>query len=243
MRKYIIILFLLIFNSFFTQINNSYYPAGVDTYKGGTEKMYKDIHDVLIEQNAQKCSKDEFIYVKLKIDCYGKASFIKDKGVKALIEKYPCAYKYAISTLGQLHDWIPANKNKIFSEGAIYEFPFFPNDLIGESYQPNYNAFNETGRPAYEGGIDAFRKELMFLMSSYLEDLYKPEGIFELSFTVDENGKASNFDIFPKTAGSGQFVADINTVTKRIKNKWTPAKLRGQNIPFRNTIKINFRND
>lgn len=244
MKKYLFILFSLIFyQSSFSQIKNVYYPENVDAYKGGAEKMYQDIHDVMMKKNLQKCTKDEFFYVKLKIDPSGKASFIKDKNTKAMIQKYPCAYDYVISTLGEIHDWIPLSKNKIFSEGTIYEFPFFPNDLIGENYKLGYNAINDTEKATYEGGTDQFRKDLGFLMVSYLEDLYKPEGRFDLSFNISENGKVSDFEIFPKPASSEQFIADINTVTKRMKNNWTPAKFRGKNIPSRHTIKIKFRYD
>lgn len=227
---------------FGAQVSNAYYSEGEEAYKGGAEKMYQDIHDVMTRKNLQKCSKSEYFYVKLKIDRNGKPGLIQDKRTREFIQKSPCAYDYAIKTLGELHDWLPS-KNVVFSDGAIYGFPFFPNDLIGDSYKMGYNAKEQTEKAAYEGGTDAFRKELVYLLEEYLSDLYKPEGIFELSFTVNENGKASDFDIFPKSPSSEQFVKDINAVTKRMKDKWTPAKFKGQNISSRNVIKIKFRKD
>jgi len=242
MIKIFPLLALLYYSSFCAQINNAYYSAGEEAYKGGAEKMYQDIHDVMIKKNLQKCDKNEYFYVRLKINDAGKPGLINDKRTKEFIQKSPCAYDYVVKTLGELHDWLPG-KNVTSSDGKLYEFPFFPNDLIGDNYKTGYNAKEQTEKAAYEGGTDAFRKELVYLIEQYLSDLYKPEGIFELSFTVDENGKASNFDIFPRSPSSEQFVNDINTVTKRMKNKWTAAKFRGQNISSRNVVKIKFRND
>ncbi|UPQ74766.1 hypothetical protein [Chryseobacterium nepalense] len=242
MIKIFPLLALLYYSSFCAQINNAYYSAGEEAYKGGAEKMYQDIHDVMIKKNLQKCDKNEYFYVRLKINDAGKPGLINDKRTKEFIQKSPCAYDYVVKTLGELHDWLP-DKNVTSFDGKLYEFPFFPNDLIGDNYKTGYNAKEQTEKAAYEGGTDAFRKELVYLIEQYLSDLYKPEGIFELSFTVDENGKASNFDIFPRSPSSEQFVSDINTVTKRMKNKWTAAKFRGQNISSRNVVKIKFRND
>jgi hypothetical protein len=172
----------------------------------------------------------------------GKRWKLMDKRTKEFMQKSPCAYDYVIKTLGELHDWIPS-KNVTLSDGTLYEFPFFPNDLVGDNYKKDYNAKEQTEKASYEGGTDAFRKELAYLIGEYLADLYKPEGVFELSFTVNENGRASDFDIFPKSPSSEQFVKDINTITKRMKDKWIPAKFRGQNISSRNVVKIRFRND
>ncbi|SIS85361.1 hypothetical protein SAMN05421785_103217 [Chryseobacterium gambrini] len=241
-RKLFPFIILLCFSSVCAQISNAYYSVGEEAYKGGAEKMYQDIHDVMTRKNLQKCPKNEYFYVKLRIDRTGKPGLIQDKRTKEFMQKSPCAYDYVIKTLGELHDWIPS-KNVTLSDGTLYEFPFFPNDLVGDNYKKDYNAKEQTEKASYEGGTDAFRKELAYLIGEYLADLYKPEGVFELSFTVNENGRASDFDIFPKSPSSEQFVKDINTITKRMKDKWTPAKFRGQNISSRNVIKIRFRND
>jgi hypothetical protein len=67
-------------------------------------------------------------------------------------------------------------------------------------------------------------------MDEYLGDMYRPIGIFRLSFVVNEKGEMSEFDIDPKVENTGIFLKDLNSVTKKMRKGWTPAKYKGMPI-------------
>ncbi|WP_131828111.1 hypothetical protein [Elizabethkingia ursingii] len=242
MRKiYTLLLSLFCCTICFAQIVNSYYQDGQEAYPGGEVKLYKDLREVMLQKQLQKCQTNEYLYIKLRIDVNGKPAFIKDEGNKGYIEKNPCAFNAAIKALSGISGWVPAKKG-IITYNSTYEFPFFPNELLGD-YNEGYMTSAHTLKAEYEGGEDAFRKRLVFLMDEYLGDMYRPIGVFRLSFVVNEKGEMSEFDIDPKVENTGIFLKDLNSVTKKMRKGWTPAKYKGIPIRSRYTLKINFLKD
>ncbi|MEH7887530.1 hypothetical protein [Elizabethkingia meningoseptica] len=242
MKKNYTLLFLLFFSTIcFSQITNSYYPTGQEAYPGGENKLYKDLREAILKKNIEKCAKNEYLYVRLRIDKQGKPAFIKNDTNKRQIEQNPCAFNMVIQGLKGLSGWVAAKKGGI-SYDALYEFPFFPNDLLMD-YNEDYSPSANTKMPEYEGGEDAFRRELSFLMNQYLGDMYHPVGVFKLSFLVDEKGKMSEFEINPRVENTEAFLKDINSVTRKMRNKWKPGEYKGVPIRSRHNIKINFLKD
>ena len=65
------------------------------------------------------------------------------------------------------------------------------------------------------------------------------EGVVNVSFLVDENGKVSSPKIIGKKLGDG-----LEDETMRVFNKmpnWTPGKIKGKNVKTRFTLPVKFQ--
>ncbi|MDR2206245.1 MAG: hypothetical protein LBE36_08850 [Flavobacteriaceae bacterium] len=112
------------------------YPPGREAYVGGKKQLYKEIHDVLIEKEFQKCEDSTQSYkVNLIVKNDASILFIQNPD-SVYVEKNKCAYELSKKILPHLKNWKPAEHKKK-KLNAIYEFEFTPVDLF-ENYKENY---------------------------------------------------------------------------------------------------------
>lgn len=239
MKNTITLFLILIFQSIFSQKILPQYPEGQSAYKGGSNQMFAEMQDYFLKSGVKPCAKDEIYLVTLKIDETGKPFLIKKKSDDVNIEKNKCAFDLVVKSLGTLKNWQSAEENGK-RVTAYLDFPFLPNDFF-ENYKSDYDISNVYQSPELPGGMGAFRKEIYKNLTAYLDfDSYKPKGKFIVFFEVNTDGKISNIDIEPKIANSDQFFDDIKFVIKKVKGKFTPAKLKGVPIKSKFRLPLNF---
>ncbi|MFZ4928547.1 energy transducer TonB [Chryseobacterium sp. Mn2064] len=239
MKKITLFLSMLCFESAFSQKTLAQYPDGQSPYKGGTVKMASDIQDYFLKSGAKPCDKDEMYFVALKIDENGKPSLVKKKSDDSRIEKNKCAFNLAVKSLGNLKDWQPAEENgeKVI---AYYDFPFFPQDFF-QNYRSDYDLSKLYQYPMLTGGMSELRKEIKKELENYQDtESYKAKGKFIISFIIDPEGAISDVDIEPKVENSDRFFEDIKSAIKKIKPKWSPAKIKGKPVSTKFRMPFNF---
>lgn len=101
-----------------------------------------------------------------------------------------------------------------------------------------------TENAQFPGGDDKFRSEFHKMIHSYIDlGQYAVNGIFDFILNIDEKGKISKVDVFPKVKNSDMFSDDMTFAVKKIKTKWKPAQKDGIPIKSNYIIKINFTSD
>ncbi len=239
MKKTLQFLFIFFFGMFFSQTVLSEYPEGQSAYKDDAEQMFAEMQDFFTRSGLKPCDDNEMYWVTLKIDETGKPILIKKKNDVISAEKNKCAYDLAIKSLGSLRNWQPATKNgKAVS--AYFDFPFFPKHFF-ENYQVHYDITKKIVPPHYHGGISAFSQEVKKNLEAYIDwDTYTPHGKFIVSFVVEKDGNISNIDIEPKVPNSEMFFEDIKFSIKKVKGKWTVAKVFEKEIKYTFKWPLNF---
>jgi len=104
---------------------------------------------------------------------------------------------------------------------------------------------SQQNRPAeFPGGENAFRNEFMKMVHGYFDiTAYAVNGKFSFIITIDENGKPSELQIYPKVKNDEEFRQDMTFAMKRIKKKWKPAMKDGVPISSNRIIEINFSSE
>ncbi len=96
----------------------------------------------------------------------------------------------------------------------------------------------------FPGGEKAFRDEFMKMVHAYFDiTAYAVNGKFSFIITIDEKGKPSDLQIYPKVKYDEEFRQDMTFAMKRIKKKWEPAMKDGVPISSNRIIEINFSSD
>ncbi len=96
----------------------------------------------------------------------------------------------------------------------------------------------------FPGGENAFRNEFMKMVHGYFDiTAYAVNGKFSFIITIDENGKPSELQIYPKVKNDEEFRQDMTFAMKRIKKKWKPAMKDGVPVSSNRIIEINFSSE
>ncbi len=97
-------------------------------------------------------------------------------------------------------------------------------------------------KPAqFEGGVSAYKAMLSKYMYNYLNsDLYKLNGTFSFTITIDEKGRVTELKSAPNVPNSKYFFDDMEYIFRRIKKNWTPAQCNGQPVSSQVKIKMKF---
>ncbi len=235
MKKTTLFLFVLFFESAFSQKTLAKYPDGQFPYQGGSLQLFSEMQNYFLKSGSTPCDKNEMYFVSLKIDENGKPSLIKKKSDEKSIEKNKCAFNLAVKSLGSLKNWQPAEQDgkKV---AAYFDFPFQPNNFF-DNYKSDYDIAKAYQSAAIPGGVGAFRRDARESLRNYLDwDSYSPQGTFIISFAIDTDGEITNVDIEPKVENNKVLLEDIKFALKKIKGKWTPAKTNG--VPVRSWFRI-----
>lgn len=96
----------------------------------------------------------------------------------------------------------------------------------------------------YPGGADAFGKEFLFMVHSYLDmKQYAANGKFTFVFTIDEKGKITGTEIVPKVKNSQLFIEDMQFAASKIRKRFSPATRDGIPVASVYVAKITFYSD
>ena len=91
-----------------------------------------------------------------------------------------------------------------------------------------------------EGGVSAYTETLRRYMFNYLNsEFYVLNGDFTFTLILNEAGKISKIEGFPKVEHSEVFFDDMKYILRRIKNTWTPASCNGK--PMTSEVKIKMK--
>ncbi|WP_147366785.1 hypothetical protein [Epilithonimonas arachidiradicis] len=212
------------------------YPEGQDAYAGGREQLYKDLHQIIKDNNLANCKTYQNYFVNLKISESGKPVYTNPP--KKVLEEEKCSYDMMIKSIGMIKNWQPAQKNN-GKKAAFYGFIFNPKVLIQDDIQKV--TYPRVDNSQFPGGVNAFREDFRKMAYAYLDyDTYLPKGRFVLSFDVNINGKLDNFSLEPKVENYEILLKDLEFCAQRIKNKWSPAKQNGIAVKTRFNMPINF---
>ncbi|MDO5616692.1 MAG: hypothetical protein Q4G16_10910 [Cruoricaptor ignavus] len=239
MNRIFILFAIFIFQCFPSQKTLSEYPDGQSPYKGGSEQMFSEMQGYFSKIGQNPCDEKQRYWVVLKIDDTGKPFLVKRKSDEANIEKNKCAFDLAVKALGSLKNWQPAErKGKKIS--AYFDFPFIPADFF-ENYKSGYDIIKTVEPPVFIGGEDVFMREIRKNITGYLDWYsYIPEGKFIIFFEIGTDGRMSNIDIEPKLPNSKTFYEDMKFAIRKVKGKWSPAKIGGIPIKSKYRLSLDF---
>ncbi|WP_374441701.1 hypothetical protein [Epilithonimonas sp.] len=123
-------------------------------------------------------------------------------------------------------------------------FPLcFSSRFIAQTKQQTETSL-QNRQAEFPGGENAFRNEFMKMVHGYFDiTAYAVNGQFSFIITIDENGKPSELQIYPKVKNDEEFRQDMTFAMKRMKKKWKPAIKDGVAISSNRIIEINFSSD
>ena len=207
------------------------YPPSQEAYYGGLIGLYKDIHNVLIEEDFSICeNKNEHYRVVVMVKPDSKVSFVKDFDT-ININNNKCAFDLSKKVLPHLKRWKPAevNKEKV---SALFTFEFFPDDLK-QNYVENYkNPYANRTEAQFPGGLKKFREIFSSIFNlNIIKEVSETKIIIQ--FMVDEKGQISNIEVF---GGNEEAKKEVINTISRIKDKWTPATVRS--VPIKSKYKF-----
>lgn len=214
------------------------YPYGQEAYVGGNKQLYKDIHQVLLDNKFEKCIDSTQSYkVKLIVKQDASILFVKNSD-SVYIHKNKCAYELSKQVLKYLTNW-KAAEHKTGKLNAMYEFDFFPSDLF-ENYEENYIGIHiDKSIPQFPGGIEEFRKQ--FQKNFNTSDInFKGTIKSEIFFSIGLDGSLTNI-IVKTNPYNSKFEKNILEAIKRIKGKWIlPKSYSSQGKPYQMRFPISF---
>lgn len=119
----------------------------------------------------------------------------------------------------------------------------FSTKCFAQTAQPT-ETVQQNRQAEFPGGENAFRNEFMKMVHGYFDiTAYAVNGKFSFIITIDEQGKPSDLQIYPKVKNDEEFRQDMTFAMKRIKKKWKPAIKDGVPISSNRIIEINFSSD
>lgn len=225
--------FLLFFSALLNgQTKLAIYPEDQHSYLGGKTHFYKDFQKILLEKNLKPCeNKNEFLKAFIIVLENDTAVLYEPKTVQNSENK--CAQELTKEVVKNMPGWISAKidgKNKA-AAALYYIYP----DAFFDNFKTNYNLYELIIPPSFDGGINAFRNEVMKRVD--VSDFFvkgKGKVTVEVTFTVNEEGEMANLKL-ENSSGLKEYDEMILQSVKRIKKKWKPATVHG--IP----LKYNFR--
>ncbi len=115
--------------------------------------------------------------------------------------------------------------------------------FFAQTAQPTEIA-QQNRKAEFPGGENAFRNEFMRMVHAYFDiSAYAVNGKFSFIITIDQFGKPSELQIYPKVKNDEEFRQDMTFAMKRIKKKWKPAMKDGVPISSNRIIEINFSSE
>ncbi|SHM13228.1 TonB family C-terminal domain-containing protein [Chryseobacterium polytrichastri] len=242
-KKIFFIISLLSFslNVFGQKVHSQYffYPKEQDSYEGGEKQFYKDFHQIIIDKNLKPCeNKAEVYYLKVIVKEDGSVKYLKDDSNSEMALKNKCTYDLGLEVLKYMDKW----KSAIIEgekKPAVASFFIVPDDLFDhykEGYIPQYDAASFESMP---DGISKFREEVVRRIDI---DGFNWSNGFKLvvNFTVNTEGKIQDVTL-EESSGVKEFDNRVIDGIKRIKKKWSPAKVGGVPVNYRFKLPLNFR--
>lgn len=218
-----------------------YYPPGYDAYEGGDVQFYKDFHQILMDKNLKPCeNKNEIYLIKVIVDENATIKYLRDDSNIEMADKNKCTYNLGLEVLKDMHKW----KTAVIDgekKPRVTSFYIIPNSLF-ENYKEGYFPDNINSMALFEGnpsgGIMKFREEVVKKIDV---SGFQWKNSFKLiiNFTVNEEGNISNVQL-EESSGSKDFDNRIISGIKRIKKKWTPARIDGIPISYRFKLPLSF---
>lgn len=232
-KPFLFFLFLVSMGN--AQVLNQY-PENQNFYKGGLEKFYNDIHNVILEKKLAPCqNENEIYYARILITKENQVKFIKDDD-SVSISKNKCAYDLTLNVLKELKGFT-APEVKGYKIAAITEFILFPKDLF-ERYQEDYNPNKYLVEPVYTKGKERFKEDFHSNFMSLFSN-YHINGDVTLDFMINEEGKIVNPNVSPRLE-SQTFAKEFLRALSRMDKKWKPALYRGIPVKYMISIPMEF---
>jgi len=232
----ILLLFIFLSGFSFAQKPNVF-PADQYSYLGGEVGFYRDFQKILLAKNLKPCeNKKELFPAFIIVNTDETATLYDDDRFPVELSK--CSKDLAKLVIPEMTGWIAA-KIKDRKETAVASYYIYP-DAFFANYKEGYSTENSMERPIFEGGIDAFRKEVMKRVD--LSDFYlkgKGKVTLIIKFLINQKGEMENVTL-EGTSGLKEYDEMLISSVKSIKNKWNPAKIYGYPVRYRFRLPISF---
>ena len=237
MKLFYFLLFISTFLSGQTQLIS--FPKDQHSYLGGRTNFYKDFQKVLIEKKLKPCdNKNEFLSAYVIVLENDTAVLYDPEKLHKPENK--CARELTKEVVKNMPGWVSA-KIDGSPKAAVEQFYIFPDAFFG-NFKAGYNAEDLIVLPTFEGGLDAFRKEVMKRTDP--QDFYvkgKGKVTVTVLFVLDEKGEMENLKL-ENSSGLKEYDEMILSSIKKIKNKWKPATLHGVPVRFKFRMPMSFSN-
>jgi len=235
------LLYLLLFISSFlnSQTKVDIFPNDQHSYLGGRTNFYKDFQKVLLEKKLKPCAnKNEFLSAYVVVLENDTAVLYDPEKLQK--SENQCARELTKEVVKNMPGWVSA-KIDGNNKAAVAQYYIYPDAFFG-NFKVGYNAEDLIVYPTFEGGIDAFRKEVMKRTDP--QDFYvKGKGKVTVTalFVLDEKGEMENLKL-ENSSGLKEYDEMILRSIKKIKNKWKPATLHGVPVRFKFRMPMSFSN-
>ena len=228
---------LLLANTFLYAQKTPIFPADQYSYLGGPESFYKDFQKILIAKNIQPCENKKELLLALIV--------VKDDETASLYEDYKlpnqlniCTEQLTKDVLKEMKGWIPAQIDGE-QKTAIASYFIFP-DAFFDNFKEGYTPEKIMVLPTFEGGMNAFRKEVMKRAdpSGFIVKAGRKVTV-NVKFVVNVDGEMENITL-ENSSGSQAYDDMIISSVKSIKKKWTPASIHDYPIRYRFKLPLSF---
>ncbi|MBP3839816.1 MAG: TonB family protein [Chryseobacterium sp.] len=237
MKLFYFLLFISTFLSCQTQLIT--FTNDQHSYLVGKTNFYKDFQKVLLEKKLKPCdNKNEFLSAYVVVLENDTAVLYDPEKLQKSENK--CAREITKEVVKNMPGWVSA-KIDGSPKAAVEQYYIYP-DAFFNNFKAGYNAEDLIVLPTFEGGIDAFRKEVMKRTDP--QDFYvkgKGKVTVTVLFVLDEKGEMENLKL-ENSSGLKEYDEMILRSIKKIKNKWKPATLHGVPVRFKFRMPMSFSN-
>lgn len=231
MRKFSTFFILLSVTTFF-KAQFDQLPENLIPYKGGTVQFYKDLNNVLIENNLKPCNNrpSEMFLAKIEID---------EQNVAKIINKNPQAndcskelFVNAFNEINKLGNWKYISESKGKTSVLFYPMDYFDN------FKEGYTVAGLQEDATFPGGTEEFRKK--FLENFLKINTENSQNInYQIKFKISAQGEMYNIKISSENPDS-EIERNIVLALQEVKTKWSPAKFRGLSLISNHQMSFKF---
>lgn len=198
-------------------------PDRLIPYQDGTIQFYKDLNNILVNNNFKPCNNrpSEMFLARIEIDEKSNATIANyDKN-----QSNDCAkelFANAFTEINKRGKWkyIPESNGKT-------TVMFYPMDYF-ENFKEGYTVKSLIESANFPNGIGEFRK--MFIDNFLkIQKNTKKKIEYKISFKIDKEGNIFNIRTNSKNPDL-EIQKNIITALEQIKTKWNPEKFRGDPI-------------
>lgn len=226
--KFYLFIFFLTISQLNAQMNDEH-SSIVNFYEGGMVQFYKDLNQVFIKNDFERCNNRESEMFVAQIEILNGKAQVNNKNIK---EDCPTQlFMKGLIEINKLNKWkaVSDSQNK-------FTVPFYPIDYF-DNFKNGYTPEGLSENAEFPGGIDKFRN---LLMKNIKKQNIKHSGLqIVIRFKISNEGMLYNILIEkPRDLDEDSKIKIIKAV-EQIDTKWKPHTFRNAPVISNFRVPIN----
>lgn len=226
--KFYLFIFFLTISQLNAQMSDEH-SSIVNFYEGGMVQFYKDLNQVFIKNDFERCNNRESEMFVAQIEILNSKAQVNNKNIK---EDCPTQlFMKGLIEINKLNKWkaVSDSQNK-------FTVPFYPMDYF-DNFKNGYTPEGLSENAEFPGGIDKFRNQLM---KNIKKQNIKHSGLqIVIRFKISNEGMLYNILIEkPRDLDEDSKIKIIKAV-EQIGTKWKPHTFRNAPVISNFRVPIN----